>query len=224
MDIKPSDIEWAVVDRMAFQLRAVQRTEYAQTLSLALLGGIVDWSCQRIRTPENFPESPPPEIKKLRVFLSDKQFEEVFVVDLNCCVQNSLPLPKWISGFKCVDFVKKIPKGTALDLLVALRNALSHSDARTVQPYNTEIGDPRLLLGFDFLLTGWERGISWKTGGLKTAQWVRLNADQMCAIGDTLADQFCGAMSQNLYQRTGEGQSDPNSRNVLGENQVRKVA
>lgn len=135
--------EWAVVDRMRQMLDAPQG-DYLATQSYALFTSVLCWVLQHVRMP-------PDQHSTAR----DKAAHDL-LIQLQACDASDAP---WCAPTASVERIERPgPNGilvpatvgfegqTIEQVLINLRNAVAHGDARNVRPFNAGA----ILVGFTF--------------------------------------------------------------------------
>lgn len=177
--ITPEQTEWAVVDRLRRMLASPQG-DFTTTQSFALFSSIVCWVIQHIRVhPSDYRTETDRAAAELCAQLDDEPASSEPWCVLSGAVGRiekdgvRIPAP---TGFE---------SHSAARLLKNLRDAMAHSDARTVQPFN----EGQLLIGFTFHCSEKrDRQVVWQ-GSI-----VLLEAD-MRRIGCAIAARYCDAIS-----------------------------
>jgi hypothetical protein len=201
MKIEDADVEWAIVDRWRSQLAGAQETEFEHTLSLSIASMILSWCSQRLNTPDGYQGKVPAGFFRKKNELKCISLKGAFGFEIQDYVDPKFDMPYWIDHYKRDNFRIEIPKDkNALEAIRTLRNGFCHSDARTVIPWNSEAGQPRLLLGFYIILTGWSSFTPWKKGTLESAIALRVSGSDLRLIGTKVADGFCKIMSEYVFQ------------------------
>lgn len=169
--------EWAVVDRMRQMIEAPQG-DYLATQTYALFTSVLCWVLQHLRIPE-------PQ----RLTAKDKAAHDLLTQLQGCDAREapwSVPtapverIERAGSGSICVPATHGFEGQTIEQVLINLRNAVAHGDARNVKPFNSG----PTLVGFTF-------DCSDKAGW--TGQITLLRSD-MRRIGTELATRYRDAI------------------------------
>lgn len=159
--------EYATVERLALMLRDVSEP-YKTTETYALFTAILCWVVQRVRTPQQDGSLH----ARLARGVADT-FQE----------QRILGSPPRLTGMQVLangDVDEgQLGFATALDVLIAFRDAVAHGDARGVKPVN----ENGYLTGHEFRL---------RCAG--QTYHVRLRRRDMAALGCDVAEAFCDQM------------------------------
>lgn len=175
-EISERHVEWATVSRMREMLPSVRR-DYEVTQTFTLFTGILCWTIQRIRWRHDTSEIAR-SMSDLRSRMERIPFSE-FAPRLRpkparATSPNDLP-------FNDLSVFERTGRhADALAVVVALRNAVAHGDARRVAPLNS---GGRLI---GYRLDCQSENKDWVLP-------VALNATGMFVIADELARQFCEA-------------------------------
>ena len=175
-EISERHVEWATVSRMREMLPSVRR-DFEVTQTFTLFTGILCWTLQRIRWEGDDTEIAP-QMEKLRTHLKTVAFAEVAprLRARPASARSGEDIPfNDLSAFDRTGHHKN-----ALSVLVALRNAVAHGDARRVFPVNRA----GRLIGYR---------LQCQSEGRQWAVPVALDAAGMSIIADELARQFCDA-------------------------------
>ena len=187
VEIVERHMEWATVDRMRQMLDSTRR-DFEITQTYTLFTSILCWTLQRIRWHDDDTELAG-RMRALRERLETQEFYRAFprlrpppmrVVD-----GETRPLSvERHNGFG--PLLTEYPELRAMDVLVALRNAVAHGDARRVRPINRN----GRLQGYELHCMG--RTVSL----LDDIEWsatVRLSRGDMASLARKLAEDFCDA-------------------------------
>jgi hypothetical protein len=178
MEITDEHLEWATVDRLREMLAAVNE-DYKVTNTYALFTAILCWVAQRIRAQGNGPID-----VRARALYDEIARERAVDPPWGLTAEGEHP--------QLLDFnfterseVQNVAEIRMTDLLIALRNAVAHGDARKILPINHN----GWLVGQRFLVSATEgRRLLW-TGR------VDLQRGEMRRISATLAERFCAALA-----------------------------
>jgi hypothetical protein len=178
MQITDEHLEWATVDRLREMLAAVNE-DYKVTNTYALFTAILCWVAQRIRAQGDGPID-----VRARALYDEIARERAIDPPWGLTAEGEHP--------QLLDFnfterseVQNVAEVPMSDLLIALRNAVAHGDARKILPINHN----GWLVGQRFLVSATEgRRLLW-TGR------VDLRRDEMRRISATLAERFCAALA-----------------------------
>lgn len=171
--------EWAVVDRLRRMLEEPEGP-FLASQSYALFASILCWVMQHARVHRDYQ------------FTSGDRAASTLLTTLRNEPVTADPWRIWSEpaariGGRGVQV--PTPEGfenhSAARALKNLRDAMAHSDARTVQPFNRG----HLLMGFEFLCSETNR----KGDVLWRGRIVLLESD-MRRIGCSLADRYCDAI------------------------------
>ena len=175
-EISERHVEWATVSRMREMLPSVRR-DFEVTQTFTLFTGVLCWTIQRIRWEQDTTEIAVP-MSHLRSKLKQMPFAR-FAPSLRprpVPAKSSLDIPiNDLTGFDATGKHKN-----ALSVLVALRNAVAHGDARRVAPLNRG----GRLIGYRLECQSENR------------EWVvpvALDALGMSIIANELAREYCDA-------------------------------
>jgi hypothetical protein len=176
-EINECHMEWATVERMRAMLSSVRR-DYEITQTYTLFTGILCWTIERIRSHDDA-SVVVARLRSLKIELEDTAIRD-YVGGLHSQRLVSVPAYNDFSGFT------RLGEGQdkALSVLVALRNAVAHGDARSVRPIN----EKGRLMGYE---------LTWgnkKDPSKDPTVSVRLNRIGMVAIADQIAQDFCRAV------------------------------
>lgn len=188
--ITSDQTEWAVVDRLR-QMLAAPQGEFTTTQAFALFSSIVCWVMQHIRVnPEHRHTATDKSAAELcRLLELERASDDPWCIISGTAgriERHGLKVPAPV-GFE---------HHSAVRMLKNLRDAMAHSDARTVQPFN----QGHLLVGFTFLCSEKSRQ--------KQVEWegrVILLESDMQRIGCELAARYCGAIE--VANKSPEGSS-----------------
>jgi hypothetical protein len=178
MQITDEHLEWATVDRLREMLAAVNE-DYKVTKTYALFTAILCWVAQRIRAQGNGPID-----VRGRALYDEIARERAVDPPWGLTAEGEHPQ---LLDFNFTDRseVQNVAEMPMTDLLVALRNAVAHGDARKILPINHN----GWLVGQRFLVSATEgRRLLW-TGR------VDLRRAEMRRISATLAERFCAALA-----------------------------
>jgi hypothetical protein len=178
MQITDEHLEWATVDRLREMLAAVNE-DYKVTNTYALFTAILCWVAQRIRAQGDGPID-----VRARALYDEIARERAVDPPWGLTAEGEHP--------QLLDFnfterseVQNVAEVPMSDLLIALRNAVAHGDARKILPINHN----GWLVGQRFLVSATEgRRLLW-TGR------VDLRRAEMRRISATLAERFCAALA-----------------------------
>ena len=171
--------EWATVDRMRDMLDSVRR-DYEITQTYTLFVGILCWTLQRIRSDDDGTQL----TQRFRALHTKLEGEPVgqFAKRLRAVPRPISPQSE-IAFNDLSLFEQMDPNPKSLSVLVALRNAVAHGDARRVLPLNNS----GCLVGYQFICRPKkEAKRQWKVE-------FALNRMGMAQIADELAQRFCDA-------------------------------
>lgn len=175
-EISERHVEWATVSRMREMLPSVRR-DYEVTQTFTLFTGILCWTIQRIRWRQDTTEIAR-AMSELRSRLERIPFAE-FAPRLRpkpAAARSPIDIPfNDLSGFE-----RTGKHADALSVLVALRNAVAHGDARRVAPLNTGGRLVGYRLDCQSEIKDWDVPVA-------------LNTNGMFSIADALAQQYCEA-------------------------------
>lgn len=179
MEITDEHLEWATVHRLREMLAAVNE-DYKVTSTYALFTAILCWVAQRIRSQGDGPID-----LRARGLYDELALEKA--VDPPWGLSAEGEHPQFLGfNFTPRSGIAGVAELPISDLLIALRNAVAHGDARKILPINHN----GWLVGQRFLVraTDDRRRLLW-TGE------VNLRRADMRRIGETLAARFCGALA-----------------------------
>lgn len=177
MEITEDHLEWATVDRLREMLASVH-DNYKVTHTYAIFTATLCWVMQRIRANGNQPND-----LRARALYDELAAEKAVDAPWRLRTDGNEPqLANFIPG----GGVQNIVDLSALDLLVALRNAVAHGDSRTVRPFNRQ---------------GWLVGQNFKISGQGWSGEARLNRADMRHIGELLATRFRSALETNRQEQ-----------------------
>lgn len=173
--------EWATVDRMRDMLGSVRR-DYEITQTYTLFAGILCWTLQRIRSKEDG-SALTQRFKNLHDTLAQESVDHLsrrLGVSPRSITRNTD-----IAFNDLSPFAKTKETPNSLEVLIALRNAVAHGDARRVAPVN----NAGRLTGYQFICGKQDK---------KTDVWhwrvdIALNRVGMQQIAGELARRFCNA-------------------------------
>jgi hypothetical protein len=144
---------------------------FSVTGSYSLFTSILCWVMQRTRTAEEGQAD-----QLARALLQKLERQPIF-------------LEPWLihqSGIR---------NQSAASVLIGLRNALAHGDARSVKPYNYNDGSQINLVGFTFKCRCNYKSPPWEGE-------ISLVAADMVRMGTSLADYFCNSLRRaDRHQR-----------------------
>lgn len=171
--------EWATVDRMRDMLGSVRR-DYEITQTYTLFAGILCWTLQRIRSEEDGT----PLTQRFRDLRKELEKEPVDQFSKRLRAAPRPINPRSEVAFNDLSLFKQMdPNPKSLGVLVALRNAVAHGDARRVLPLNRS----GRLVGYQFICRPKEDAKhQWKVE-------FALNRLGMAQIAGELAGRFCDA-------------------------------
>jgi hypothetical protein len=178
MQITDEHLEWATVDRLREMLAAVNE-DYKVTNTYALFTAILCWVAQRIRAQGNGPID-----VRARALYDEIARERAIDPTWALTAEGEHPQ---LLDFKFTERseVQNVAEIPMTDLLIALRNAVAHGDARKILPINHN----GWLVGQRFLVSATDgRRLLW-TGR------VDLRRAEMRRISATLATRFCAALA-----------------------------
>jgi hypothetical protein len=193
LEIREEHVEWATVHRMREMLASVRR-DYEVTQTYSLFTGILCWTIQRIRTPEDQQDRIARAMERLRQDLERKTFIDFaqlrpMPVEVGRPSRSETQAPRPLNSF--IDFAECDGPFHALRTLEALRNAVAHGDARCVKPWNQN----GRLIAYEFHCNETKR-INKK----RETTWdgcVTLDRFGMNTIAAALADKFCRAIADD---------------------------
>jgi hypothetical protein len=189
--ISPDHVEWTVIRRFRLMLEEMHPT-FNVSHSYALFQAILCWVVQHSRMKSSDIRQDGNKVKDMKARSVAEALQEK---DAN---QDPwyLSLGSEIRVEQAVSFVFSVPppvgfEGKSLwDVLVALRDAIAHGDARTVEPFN--VGG--VIAGFTFKCAEDPRKGNW------TGQITLLEQD-MRRIGIELAEKYCQAVRHKEKNR-----------------------
>lgn len=197
--ISDDHVEWAVTDRLCSMLMAKHK-QYNVSHTYAMFVGILCWTMQRIRKPDGLLDS-----LKADLILSNL-LDEPWNIKILDTSKNSLTIMPnssllVLSGEKDV---------TPWRLILALRNALAHGDARNVTPCHRQAGSgpTHELIGFTIHCDEKDKR--------KKVIWegtITLLESDMRRIGSALATSF----RDNLQLASGQSQFAEEATNFVDE-------
>lgn len=129
-EITKDHVEWAVVYRLWLMLDEPPHKQYSVTQTYALFTAILCWVMQRIRTKQDKSETDRVAQKVLDRLSREKINKEPWDVAVTARIARigalavGVPTPS--------NFEKRRPD----QVLIALRDAVAHGDARNVIPFN----------------------------------------------------------------------------------------
>jgi hypothetical protein len=174
MEIKDSHVEWAVVDRLRIMLERTEKDEYEVTHAFALFSTICGWVRQHVgafASESNWPQG----LAALRKSITEPEWGL-----LNVTAYGEAEIKLFSDGIKVAI---ELPKCTAWQFVVWIRNVMAHADHRGVKPVHQGFQSndgAKLLTGFRF-------------GSDKC--YAELSARDMRQFGTSLARIFCGSFS-----------------------------
>lgn len=190
MEITDEHLEYATVDRLRRMLVTVHE-DYKVTHTYALFTTIVCWVTQRIRAQGDAPND-----VRARALYEQIALEKAISPQWGLTNEGETPQLALFT-FTNHSAVQNLADLPMSDLLVALRNAVAHGDARKITPIN----DNGWLVGQRFAISAKniQRQLLW------TGQ-VDLRRVDMRRIGEFLAGRFCASLANARPHLTEEAQ------------------
>jgi hypothetical protein len=181
-------VEWAVVGRLRLMLEEPPHGTYNVTQAYSLFTTILCWVLQHIRIPTHEIDSP----KDLIAHRLFKVLSKVTIADDPWQVYATPTTRIERIGLHCVEVPAPagFEKHTVDRLLINLRDATAHGDARNVSPFNVSVGSESLLAGFRFDCRerAWDGQITLLEGDIR-------------GIGIALAKSYCDALRRSAPHR-----------------------
>lgn len=174
--------EWAVVDRMRHMMEE-PKGDYLATQTYAMFTAILCWVMQHLRIPE----CQQANAKDRAASILLKELETAKASDAPW----SIPVSSEGRAAKVGGAHVQVPASSGFTdhsvkrLLINLRNAIAHGDARNIQPFN----DGSYLVGFTFNCAekSSQDGVPWRGN-------ITLLRSDMSRIGSLLATKYRDAI------------------------------
>jgi hypothetical protein len=191
-EITNDHVEWAVVGRLRLMLMEPPHKTFNVTHTYALFAAILCWVMQRIRNAQNKNDQFAADILK-KLFnqrIAEKPWSIQGLGRVAYLGLHSVHVPAPVN----------FDEHTVGRLLINLRDATAHGDARNVEPFHVEKRNSgeRLLAGFTFHCSEKDRKnrrrIAWQGQ-------ITLLEDDLRRIGCHLAKTYCDAMRHSEAHR-----------------------
>jgi hypothetical protein len=183
-EIRDEHVEWAVVDRLRQILEKPPATDFNVTHTYAVFNSIVCWIMQRVRVNPIRNEGDRVAATIFAALSAQAATNEPWLVPTSSAeriVRN---------GIASI----RVPASCNFEghnlgrVLINLRDAFAHGDARKILPFNVRGQSQRLLVGFKFVCEEYrDRRVVW-------AGEITLIEEDMRRIGRCLAKTYCNAM------------------------------
>ncbi len=182
--IANAHVEWAVVERLRIMIEEPPHRDFNVTQAYSLFTSILCWVMQHIRMGSH--ETQTRGDRNARRLLVDLRRDSI--TDDPWRVHTSDRLVPVGARRVHVPAPRGFDTHTVERLLINLRDATAHGDARNVKPFNEDA----LLAGFTFACAEFRR----ENSGLRRV-WdgkITLLEDDMRRIGSQLARRYCDAV------------------------------
>lgn len=189
-------VEWAVVGRLRRMLDEPPHKTFNVTQSHALFAAILCWVMQRVRASPG-PNPTGADLAAAKLFERLKR-DLITKAPWNILAASSDQIVRLGEHSVHVPRAPDFDSHTVDRLLVNLRNAVAHGDARNVHPFNLTVGNKRLLAGFTFHCAETDKRdrkkIIWR------GQLTLLEAD-LRRVGSHLAKLYCDTLRHSAPHR-----------------------